>query len=327
MIRRRDFITLLGGAAAWPLVARAQQRPMPVIGYLSASGESAQEPRRAAFRQGLGEQGFVEGRNVEIVDLYADTRYDRLPALAAELVRRRVDVIAAVGSPASPLAAKGATSTIPIVFVLGTDPVDAGLVASLNRPGGNVTGVSFLTTLLVAKRLELLHELTPAATSIGFLLNPTDPTIETQVKEAETAGLTLGVRLVILKAGTPREIEAAFATIVAQRINSVLTSADAFFGIQADQLATLAARHAVAAVYPIKEYVYRGGLMSYGADLSDAYRLVGTYAGRILKGEKPADLPVQQATRIEMVLNLKTAKALRLEVPLTVRARADEIIE
>jgi putative ABC transport system substrate-binding protein len=298
-----------------------------VIGYLSAGGENSQRSRRDAFRQGLSELGFVEGRNVEVVYSYADTQYDRLRALAAELVRRRVSVIVAVGSPASPLAAKSETAAIPIVFVLGTDPVDAGLVASLNRPGANVTGVSFLTTLLVAKRLELLHEVTPATASVGFLLNPTDPTIESQVQEAETAARTLGVRLVILKAGTPSEIKAAFATLVAQRIDSLLTSADAFFGVQKYQLATLAARHALPVIYPIREYVYAGGLMSYGADVSNAYRLVGTYAGRILKRERPADLPVQESTKVELVINMNTAKSLGLTFPRSLLARADEVIE
>jgi putative tryptophan/tyrosine transport system substrate-binding protein len=323
MIRRREFIAGVGAAAVWPLGARAQQQPLPVIGYLSAAGENSNQTRGAAFRQGLGRLGFVEGRNVEIFYRYVKTRYDHLPTLAEEFVQRGAAVIAAVGG----VAAKSATATIPIVFVTGSDPVKVGLVASLNRPGGNVTGVSFLTTTLIAKRLDLLHEMTPAAAALGFLLNPTAPTVEAEVREGEAAARSLGVRLVILNASTASEIEAAFATLVAQRIGGLSISADSFFGIQRNQLATLAARHAVPTIYPIREYVNAGGLMSYGADLSDVYRLVGSYTGRILKGEKPADLPVQQSTKVELALNLKVAKALGITIPTSLLIRADEVIE
>jgi putative ABC transport system substrate-binding protein len=324
-MRRREFIAGLGSAAAWPVVARAQQPAMPVIGYLSGAAETSRYS--APFLQGLGEHGFVEGRNVEIVYRYAKTQYDRLPAMAAELVGRRVAVIVATGGPNSALAAKSATSTIPIVFESGVDPVESGLVPSLNRPGGNLTGVSFLTTALVSKRLELLHQIVPPATSIGYLVNPTLFNVETQKREAEIAARILGVGLVFLNASTLNEIEAAFAILVGQQIGALMADADPFFFAQRDQIAALATRHAVPAIYAYREAVAAGGLVSYGASILDAYRLVGTYAGRILKGEKPANLPVQQATRTEMVINLKTAKALGLTMPETLLATADEVIQ
>jgi putative tryptophan/tyrosine transport system substrate-binding protein len=306
-MRRREFIAGLG-AAAWPLAARAQQTAVPVIGFLS--GESAGAAAADAVRKGLGEQGYVEGRNVEILYRWAEGRYDRLPALAGDLVRRRVAVIIATGSgTTSALAAKSATATIPIAFAIGTDPVELGLVASLNRPGGNLTGATSLAAGLVVKRLELLHEIVPAATSIGFLVDPTGGGVKVEMRDAEMAARTLGLRLVTQSASAPGEIEAAFANLVAQRIDALLTHAAALFAGQGAQLAALTARHAVPAIYRIRQIVEAGGLMSYGASFSDAWRVAGTYAGRILKGEKPADLPVQRSTRIEMVLNLKTANA------------------
>ena len=281
----------------------------------------------AAFLRGLGEQGYVEGRNVEILYSFAQTQYDRLPMLAAELVRRPVAVIFTSGGSGVALTAKSATSTIPIVFVAGGDPVDLGLVASLNRPGGNVTGASILTAELLGKRLELLHEIVPATTLIGFLVNPTNPAVGVSNKEAETTARTLGVRLVTLNASTPSEIEAAFSALAMRRINALLVDGDPLWSVQRNRLAVLAARHAVAAIYPVREIVEAGGLVSYGASISDAYRLAGTYVGRILRGEKPSDLPVQQTVRIELVLNLKTAKALGIEIPLRVDVLADQVIE
>jgi putative ABC transport system substrate-binding protein len=282
----------------------------------------------AAFLRGLGEQGYVEGRNVEILYQWAENRYDRLPMLAAVLVRRPVAVIFSGGGSGVALNAKSATSTIPIVFAAsGGDPVDLGLVASLNRPGGNVTGVSILTTELLTKRLELLREIVPATTLISFLVNPTNPAVGFSNKEAEIAARTLGVSLVTLNASTPSEIEAAFSTLAMRRISALLVDGNPLWTIQRNQLAVLAARHAVAAIYPVRDIVEAGGLVSYGASISDAYRLAGTYVGRILRGEKPSDLPVQQSVRIELVLNLKTAKALGLSFPLTLLARADEVIE
>jgi putative ABC transport system substrate-binding protein len=337
MIRRRELIAGLGSAAAWPAVARAQQPPTPVIGILSLGTESPGGPSKnsAAFRQGLGELGYIKGRNVEILYRWAD-RNDRFPALAADLVHRRVAVIVATSETTAAQAAKSATATIPIVFTTGADPVEAGLVASLNRPGGNVTGVSFRVTELVAKRLELLNELAPAAKSIGFLVNPADPQLEVELREAEAAAGILGVHLVILNASTPSQIEMTFANLVRQRIDALLVGSGGLFGSNAQprqiasgygvQLAALAARHAMPAIYTARLVVDAGGLMSYGASISDAFRLAG-YVGRILKGEKPADLAVQRSTRFEMVINLKTAKALGLTIPETLLATADEVIQ
>jgi putative tryptophan/tyrosine transport system substrate-binding protein len=325
-IGRRRIMAMLGGAmAAWPLAARAQQPAMPAIGYLDQSDNN---PFIAALRQGLGEQGYVDGRNVEILYRSADAQYDRLPALAADLVGRRVAVIVSRGGTASQ-AATAATSTIPIVFVTGGDPVELSLVVSLNRPGGNTTGASFLTSELTAKRLELLHEIVPAATLIGFLVNPTNAVDEADRREAEIAARILGVRLVIANASTAGEIEAAFAILVEERIGALLIAGDPLF-TKGHQVVALAARHAVPAIYETRGNVEAGGLMSYGAratDISDLHRLTGTYTGRILKGEKPANLPVQRSTRTEMVLNLKTAKTLGIEVPTSILLRADEVIE
>jgi putative tryptophan/tyrosine transport system substrate-binding protein len=324
-MRRREFIAGLGIAAAWPPTARAQRRPVPVIGYLSSLTES--DGLAAAFRQGLSQQGYVEGQNVEIVYRWAETRNNRLPALAAELVSRRVDAIFANGVPAAALAAKSATSTVPIIFATGADPVKVGLVASLNRPGGNVTGASFPIRMLVAKRVELPHEIVPEATTVGFLDNPTLDDVDTRIREVEAAARVVGVHLAVANARTSSEIEKAFSMLVEQRIGALLESGDPLFSINRVQLVALAAQHGVPAIYSNRDAVESGGLMSYGASLPDAWRLAGTYAGRILRGEKPADLPVQQSTRFEFVLNLKTVKALDLAVPQSILLRADEVIE
>ena len=327
-MRRREFIAGLGGAAALPLVARAQQPSLPVIGFLSGLSQTSFRRLDPIIRQGLNEQGYVEGRNVEILHRWAEGRYDQLPALAADLVRRRVAVIVAAGAGTpSALAAKSATATIPIVFVVGGDPVELGLVGSLNRPGGNLTGVTILANELVGKRLELLHEIVPAATSIGFLVDPNNSGVKAEMRDAEIAARTLGLRLVVLNASSPSEIETAFTSIEAPQIGALLTTGAALFGVQGAQLAALAARHAVPAIYHARPTVEAGGLMSYGAIPNDTVRQAFVYAGRILKGEKPGDLPVQQSTGFEMVLNLKTAKALGLEVPTATLLRADKVIE
>jgi putative tryptophan/tyrosine transport system substrate-binding protein len=325
-MRRREFIAGLGSAAAWPLAAWAQQR-MPVVGILSGATESSGAPFVVAFRRGLGEQGYVEGRNVEILYRWADLQADRLPALAADLVRRQVAVIAALGSNATALAAKSVTATVPIVFAIGADPIELGLVANLNRPGGHVTGAVFPNEQLTPKYLELLHEIVPAVKSIGFLINPATPRAEARIKEAETAAGTLGVRLVILNASTPSEIESSFAILPAQQIGALMVGTDLLFFSQSEQIVALAARYAEPTFYPNRFSVEAGGLMSYGSDRIEPYRVAGNYAGRILKGEKPADLPVQQSTRFEMAINLKTAKTLGFEVPQSILLRADEVIE
>jgi putative ABC transport system substrate-binding protein len=326
-MRRREFIAGLGGVAVWPLAARAQQPALREIGYLSGGLADTSAGTLAAFRKGLREQGYAEERDIEILYRWAETQYDQLPAMATDLVRHDVAVIVTTNGNAAALAAKSATKTIPIVFQIGGDPVELGLVASLNRPGSNVTGVTFLAQELTIKRLELLRETVPTALPIGFLINSTDPGWEARMKAVETAARRLGVGLVIQKASTPSEIEAAYAIFVGQRIGAVLVDADPLFFAQREQLVALAARHAVPAIYHVREIVEAGGLMSYGAKVSDAYRLAGSYAGRILKGEKPADLPVQQSTRIETVVNLRAAKALGLEVPTATLLRADEVIE
>jgi putative ABC transport system substrate-binding protein len=325
-VRRRDFIAGVGGAAAaWPLAARAQQPAVPTIGYLSGVTEGTANKFTAAFRQGLSEQGYTEGRNVEIVYRSAEGQLDRLPGMVADLVRRRVSVIVATTGAAQ--VAKAATTTIPIVFAVGADPVELGLVASLNRPGGNATGVSFLTVALTAKRIELLREVAPAATSVGFLVNPTNPQAETETREAENAARLLGLRLVTLNASTPNEIDTMLVNLAGQQIGALLVSADGLFMAQRDRLVALVARQAVPAIFYPREIVEVGGLMSYGASIADAYRVTGTYAGRVLKGEKPADLPVQQSVRIELIINLKTAKELGVTFPLKLLGRADEVIE
>jgi putative ABC transport system substrate-binding protein len=324
-MKRRQFITLLGGAAAaYPLAARAQ--PMPVIGFLGGVTASGWAPYVAAFRHGLGEAGYVEGRNVAIEFRWADGQYDRLPAMAADLARRQVTALAAASTPAA-LAAKAATATIPVVFTTISDPVQIGLVASLSRPGGNVTGVTQLNVEIGPKLLELMHEVVPTAASIALLVNPANPNAESLSRNLQAAARTLGVQLHILHAGTERDIDAAFATLVQLRAGGLVIGGDAFLNTRSEQLGALALRHVVPAIYQTRVFATLGGLMSYGGSATDAYRQAGVYTGRVLKGEKPADLPIQQANKIEMIVNLKTAKALGIKVPLPLLGRADEVIE
>jgi putative ABC transport system substrate-binding protein len=328
MSRRREFIMLLGGtAAAWPLAARAQQPAMPVIGFLNPSSADGWESRLRAFRQGLKDKGFVEGENVAVEYRWAENQFDRLPALAVELVRRQVAVIVTTGSPAAALAAKAATTTIPVVFGVPEDPVRSGLVASLARPGGNATGINFFSIELVAKRLEILREMVPATTRIAVLINPADAAAETMLKDVEAATRAMGLQIQLLNANTSHEIDAAFATFVRERPDALFVSGGPLLLSRRVQLALLAARYAVPASYGAREYVEIGGLMSYGANVADAYRQVGVYAGRILKGAKPADLPVVQSTKFELVINAQAARVLGLTVPPTLLARATEVIE
>jgi putative ABC transport system substrate-binding protein len=326
-MRRRDFIKLVGGGAvAWPLSARAQQAAMPVVGFLNGASAADLAPLMAAFVQGLKGTGYVEGRNVAFEYRWAEGRYDRLPALAADLVRRQVTVIAAAGGPSAP-AAKAATATIPIVFYTGADPVGAGLVASLNRPGGNVTGVTSLNAEVVPKRLELMHELVPMAGVIALLVNPTNLNAAMLSRDAQAAASAIGLQMQVLNASSDRELDMVFANLGELRAGGLVIGDDNFFVGRSEKLAALAVRHAVPAISNAREFATAGGLMSYGTSLTDQYRQLGLYAGRILKGEKPAEMPVQQATKIELTINLKTARALGLMVPLALLTRADEVIE
>jgi putative tryptophan/tyrosine transport system substrate-binding protein len=328
-LRRRDFVALLGGgAAAWPLAARAQQPAMPMIGYLHTASPVGYTERLQAFRQGLKDAGYVEGQNVAIEYRWAENQSDRLAELAADMVRRRVAVIAAVGGPASAFAAKAVTATIPIVFIVNEDPAKLGLVTSIARPGGNLTGINILLSELVAKRLELLRELVPAATRVAVLVNPVNAAItETTLRDVDAAARTLGLQIQVVRAGTSREINAVFATFVRERPDALFVGGDPFFLVRRVQLANLASHHSIPSTYAVRDIAEAGGLMSYGTNIADALRQVGVYAGRILAGAKPADLPVVQSSKFELVINAETARMLGLTVPPSLLAIADEVIE
>jgi putative ABC transport system substrate-binding protein len=325
-MRRREFITLLGGAAASPATARAQQ-PMPVIGYLGAQSPAAFASRVRAFRQGLDETGYAEGRNVAIEFRWAEGQHDRLSALAADLVSRQVAVIVAPGGAPAALAAKSATTTIPIVFEMGADPIAIGLVGSLARPGGNLTGVSSLNVEVTPKRLEILHETVPTAAVIAVLVNPTSPTAESQLRNLQAAAGARALQLQVLHASTERDFDTAFATLLQLRAGGLVVASDTFFASHSEQLAALTVRHGVPAIHQSRDFSTAGGLMSYGGSFVESHRQAGVYTGRVIKGDKPADLPVQQVTKVELFINLKTAKTLGVTVPLPLLGRADEVIE
>jgi putative ABC transport system substrate-binding protein len=325
-MKRREFVTLIGGATAWPIAARAQQSAMPVIGVLGSATAGEWAPSVAAFLRGLSETGFAEGRDVAIEYRWAENQYDRLPYLAIELVHRQVSVIAALTAP-SAIAAKAATATIPIVFATIADPVQIGLVTSLNRPGGNLTGFSFLNVEIGPKLVELLHEVVPAATMVAALINPTNPNAHAWSAGLQPAARTLGLEINVLEASTERDIDVAFAAMISRRVGGLIIVNDVFIITRGEQLAALALRHRMPTIFQTRASVVAGGLMSYAGSASDAYRQAGVYTGRVLKGEKPADLPVQQTTKVELIINLKTAKTLNLDVPPTLLARADEVIE
>jgi putative ABC transport system substrate-binding protein len=326
-MKRREFFTLVGGAAAWPLTARAQQPVMPVIGFMSAlSPENVLNPM-AGFHQGLKEAGYIESQNVAIEYRWAQGNYDRLPELAADLVRRKVTVIVASGGDPSPQIAKAATQTIPIVFGMFGDPVKEGLVNSLSRPGSNATGVTIFGPAAITKRLQLLHDLVPQAAVTAFLVNPNNPNGNVEMTAAQTAATSLGRQIVVLNASSERELDAAFANMMQQRIGALLGASDPFFYNRRDQIVSLAARHRIPAIYYLRDFARAGGLMAYGNSLTELYRLVGVYAGRILKGEKPTDLPVAQSTKFEFIVNLQAARALGIEVPNSMQLLADEVIE
>jgi putative ABC transport system substrate-binding protein len=327
-MRRREFVTIvLGAAVARPLSARAQQSALPVVGFLGSGSQESDAFRMAAVRQGLAEAGYVEGRNVAFQHRRAEDHYERLPALAIELVRRDVAVIVAIGGNTSAAAAKSATATIPIVFAIGGDPIKMGFVASLNRPGGSMTGVSFLNDALVEKQFEIVHETVPKAALIGFLVNPANLNADSDVKNVLAAADSVGRKVSVVQAQTDSELELAFGTLVQQRAGALLVGSDPFFGNRRDKLVEFPVRHKIPGFYALREFATIGGLMSYGTSITEAHRIAGVYAGRILKGEKPADLPVQLSTKVELVVNLRTAKALGLTVPPHIVARADEVIE
>jgi putative tryptophan/tyrosine transport system substrate-binding protein len=325
---RREFVTLLGGATVLPLAARAQQLAMPVVGFMhSQSPETVPVTWMGAFRQGLKETGFVEGQNVLVEYRWARGQYDRLPELAADLVRRQVAVIAATGGEPSPQIAMAATQTIPIVFTANGDPVRDGLVATLHQPGGNVTGITIFGAAAATKRLQLLHELVPQAATIAFLMNPNNPNADNEMRTAQAAAQSLGLQMPVLRASSERELDTAIAPMAPQRGSAVIVASDTFFFERRDQLVSQLARYQIPAIYHVRGFAQAGGLMTYGNDLVDAYRLVGVYVGRTLKGDKPADLPVQQSAKFELVINLKSAKALGLDIPLSLLVAVDEVIE
>lgn len=326
-MQRREFITALAGAAALPLTVRAQQPTMPVIGFLGTGSLKYDAFRVAAVRQALMEAGYLEGRNVVFEYRWAEDHYERLPVLAVELARREVSVIVAMGGVSSALAAKSATASIPIVFALGGDPTQSGVVASLNRPGGNITGTTFLTNVLIEKQFEILHETVPGAVLIGFFVNSTNANADTDTRNVQAAAVSIGQRVLVLQAHSDSDLEAASVALDQGGIGAFLVAADPFFLSRRDKFVELAARRKIPAIYPSSEYTTAGGLMSYGASISNAFRVVGVYVARILKGERAADLPVQQSTKVELIINLKTAKALGLTVPLPLIGRADEVIE